>query len=157
MADPKFDTAAAHRHFAVSCFNEAWAVIDAPDRSAEDELRMLVLAYASLHHWMQRPDATDRNRSIGCWQISRVHAILGEAAPALRWGLAALEHARDAGAFYVGYAHEAIARAAACAGDADLAREHLARARAALDAIEDADDRAPLARDLDAIQRTLSA
>lgn len=151
MAQPTFDILAAHKHFAASCFNEAWALIDKTDRTEADQQRVLAAAHASLYHWMHRPDATDRHRSIGCWQIARVHAILGEGAPALRWGRASLAYAADAPPFYAGYAHEAIARAAMCDNDARLAGEHLDLARGLLERIEDQADRDVLAKDLDTI------
>jgi hypothetical protein len=47
-----------------------------------------------------------------------------------------------------GFAHEAIARAAADVDDVDTFSEHLQLAKDCLDGIEDADDREVLASDL---------
>jgi hypothetical protein len=76
--DADFDADQAHRHFSASCFNLAWELIDKPDRTAEDDEQMVRLAQASLWHWTQRSDCTDKNLSIGYWQVSRVCALLGD-------------------------------------------------------------------------------
>lgn len=36
MEKPNFDLDAAHRHFSVACFNQAWALLDKPDRTPRD-------------------------------------------------------------------------------------------------------------------------
>jgi len=44
---------AVERQLAVGLYNATWELIDAPDRSSGDDLRMLHMAHASRHHWAQ--------------------------------------------------------------------------------------------------------
>ena len=69
----------AHKFFSTSCFNRAWDLIEKSNRTSSDDEQMLHLAYTSLWHWMQRTDCSDSNLSIGYWQLSRIHALLGDA------------------------------------------------------------------------------
>jgi hypothetical protein len=142
-----------HRKHAAGCFNEAWQLIDKPDRSEAEDREMLLLAYASLWNWTQRPDCTPRNLSVGWWQVSRAHALLGEAQPAARAGRASLAHARDESPFYAGYAHEALARAAVVANDVGARDRHLEEARRCLAQVRDEGERSMLAADLDSIRK----
>jgi hypothetical protein len=143
------ETQAAHRYFSAQCFNEAWDLIDKPGRTPEEERRMVALCHASIHHWLCRPDCTDRNRSIGYWQASRVEAVLGNAEQARRWGEVCLEYSRELGPFLLGYAHEALARAAMLAGDRDVMERHLDAAHGQAACVEEPDDREALLKDLD--------
>ncbi|WP_395741367.1 hypothetical protein [Prosthecobacter sp.] len=72
------DSASLHRAFSADCFNRTWQLLEKPDRTAEDDEQMLLLAMASLWHWTQREDCTLRHRSIGYWQVSRVYAVRGK-------------------------------------------------------------------------------
>jgi len=38
--EPSFDVTAAHKYFAVNCFNSAWGLIEKKDRTAEDDEQM---------------------------------------------------------------------------------------------------------------------
>ena len=146
--NPPFDLAAAHRFFAPDCFNRTWELIEKPDRTAADNEAMLLGAMASLWHWTQRADCTDQNRSIGHWQVSRVYALLSQGENAMRHAQRSLELVGDAGPFFVGYSHEAIARAALLLGDAVTAESHLGAARQFLTQIPGEKDRAFLEKDL---------
>jgi hypothetical protein len=148
MDAPKFDLAAAHRFLAANCFNRAWELIEKSDRSDEDDLEMLLCALASLWHWRQRPDCTDRNLSISFWQVSRVYSLLGEGGNARRFAELCLAKSRDETPFYLGYALEALARAAMICGDREQMQKHLTEARRAAVLVEDPQDRATLERDL---------
>ncbi len=129
--DPGFDVKAAHKYFAAECFNRTWGFIQKPDRTPEDDEQMLLLTFASQWHWSQREDCAPTNVSVGYWQISRVHSILGQADNARRYGRLSLDALKgETGLpFYFGYAHEALARAEMVAGDKARMEEHLARAR----------------------------
>jgi hypothetical protein len=61
------------------------------------------------------------------------------------------EAATDREPWDVAAAYEATARAHAAAGDEAAARDWVRRARQALEAIGDADDRQPIEHDLDAL------
>lgn len=84
---PDFDVQTVHRYFAAGCFNKAWEFIENHDRSAEDDLVMLQTAMASLWHRSQPGDAEPKNLSIGCWQVSRVYALLGRADHSRRYNV----------------------------------------------------------------------
>jgi hypothetical protein len=140
-----------HRVLSVDCFNRCWTLIDKADRTPEDVENMVLLANSSLWHWKQRSDCKPLNLSIAYWQVSRVHALAGEAGPARRYGKKCLEvtEANRLSPFYVGYAYEALARAEAADGDTARASEHLTKARSQLAGVADKDERALLAADLD--------
>ena len=118
---PSFDAAPAHRYFSTSCFNEAWQLIDKVDRSAEDELQMILLAHASLWHWTQQEDCTSRNLSIGYWQASRIYSLLGQSDNARRYGQLCLDISQQENPFYLGFAYESLARAESVAGNREQA------------------------------------
>jgi len=145
---PDFDVVAAHKYFAASCFNRAWDLMEKNDRSPEDDRMMIALNQASLFHWSQRPDNSDKHRSIGYWQASRIQALLGNAVEARRYGEVCLSYSGDLDPFYVGYAFEALARAARLAGDEAKAAEYLAVAREKVKAVSRKEDRDLLEADL---------
>lgn len=136
------------RTLASHAFNRTWEFLDAAELTREQEEEMLAATFTQRHHWYQVGDA--RNHAIADWQVSRVAAVLGYADLALRFGERSLEVAIENGldAFVVGFAHEAIARAAADVDDVETFNEHLELARAALDEVEDDEDRDILAADL---------
>jgi hypothetical protein len=149
---PPIDIAAAHVYFSTRCFNQTWELIEKTPRTpAEDEL-MRALSHASLWHWMQRPDVTERNLSIGYWQLSRVYALLGRAADAADYGELCLQHSRAEAPFFLGYAHEALARAARVAGDLQRMNQHLSTARQLAEQITDIQDRTQLEQDLTSLR-----
>jgi hypothetical protein len=148
---PQFDISLAHRHFSADCFNRTWTLIEKADRTAEDDEAMILCALASLWHWTQRPDCADVNLSVGHWQVSRVYALGGQGANAMRYARRSLVLAVGASPFYIGYAHEAVARAAALLGDETTFQSHLAEATNCAAALTDESERAPLQQDLRAL------
>lgn len=143
---------AAERRLAVDLFNQVWTLLEQADRTPEDDDAMIHAAHASRHHW----DAvgTDVNRARGEWQVSRVYARLARAEPALHHAercLAYAEAADDAADWDVPFAHEALARAYAVAGDRERARHHLERARELAASVADDGDRELLRRDLSTV------
>lgn len=143
-----FDVEAAHRFFASECFNKTWDLMEKPDRTAADDRLMLALTHASIFHWSQRPDCSERNLSIGYWQASRVHALLGHAVEAKRLAETCLSLSAGLEPFFVGFAREALARAALLAGDGASAEEHVRAALAAAEQIDKREDRELLLADL---------
>ena len=152
MPSSDFDLAAAHQHFSASCFNGVWELIDKPHRSPDDDRLMVSMCHASLFHWRQRSDCTSRSLSIGYWQLSRVYALLGEADNARQYGRLCLTHSQNEPPFYLGYAHEALARAESLAGNRALAEEQLALAREQASMVADTAEREMLQRDLETMQ-----
>ena len=153
MTDPATDPTMAdletwHRTFAPKAFNETWSLLDLDEPTREEEEDMLSSAFAQRYHWYAV--GTPRNRAIADWQISRVATVLGYSDLASRFGERSLAVCIDNGldAFVTGFAHEAIARAAAEVDDVDTFTEHLEAARQKLAEIEDPEDREVLEADL---------
>jgi len=146
-----------HQHFSASCFNECWNLIDKADRTDEDTENMILLASASLWHWKQRDDCKPLNLSIGYWQLSRVYALAGRHDMAQLWGERCLAVSLDGKLepFFLGYAHEALARAAIGHKDFDSAAAHLDKAEAELSRVEDDEEKALLKPDLDALREMI--
>lgn len=138
-----------HRTFAPRAFNYTWNLLDLEERTREEEEDMIASTLTQRFHWYQV--GMPRNNAIGDWQVSRVFAVLGYAELARRFGERSLATAmdNDLGPFVTGFAHEAIARAAADVDDIATFEEHLALARSFVDRIEDAEERDALAADLD--------
>jgi hypothetical protein len=146
------DVANAHHYFSASCFNGVWGLLDKPDRTSDDDQLMVSMCHASLFHWLQRPDCTPRNLSIGYWQLSRVYAVLREPELARRYGHESHKHGQNEGPFYMGYALEAIARAEFLAGNTSEANQIVAKARQLSQSVSDQEDRKMLDSDLDSLQ-----
>lgn len=148
---PGTDSHNCHRTMAAELFNRTWELLDMGDRTPADDREMLGAAYASRYHWRMVGDA--RNQSVSDWQMSRVWAVLGDASRAADHGRLALQIAEvdDVGPFYVGYGHEALARAAQLDGDQVTRDRHLAAARDLLAEVGDTDEAALLRKDLDDI------
>lgn len=142
------DLAVWSRTFAPRAFNRTWEYLDADGLTREEEEDMLATVFAQRYHWYEV--GSERNKSIADWQVSRVTGVLGYADLARRFGERSLEIAIEYGldAFVRGFAHEAIARAAASVDDIETFTEHLELARVALSEVEDEEDREVLAADL---------
>lgn len=145
---PAFDEAFAHRRFSGMAFNRAWDLLDKPDRTPRENDEMLAATFASLWHWLNRPDATDLNLSIGYWQVSRVFAVLGDGPNAVAWGERCLAVSQNQPPFYLAYAHEALARGYRVLGDDAKKHEHLATAKKLAETVEEAGERSALEADL---------
>ena len=148
---PPFDLAVVHRFLSAQCFNDAWSLIGKADRSADENEALISLCHASLWHWRQRADCTSRNLSIGYWQLSRVYALLGEAANARKYAELCRDVSAAEGPLLRGYACEALARAAMVGGDRAAAVRLKREAHLLATQVEDTDDRALLVNDLNSI------
>ena len=130
MADPSsFDTDRAHKFFSAYCFNSAWEFIDKPKRTSSENEQMIQYTLASLWHWSQRPDSTEKNLSIGYWQAARVYALAGEAENSLKYAQLCLDITPTDDSFYLGYTHEAMARAQFLSRRKEEAQSRLSEAR----------------------------
>lgn len=156
---PTFDLSDAHRFFAARCFNNSWQLIDKPARSAEDDEQLIALGHASLWHWTQRSDCSAKNLSIAHWLLSRIYAVVGDVVQAQRYARSCLRISErgEVEPMFMGYAYEALARAAQLAGDRNAAQRFLQVGAELADKIEEEDDRKLLKTDLDAIRAALSA
>jgi hypothetical protein len=140
-----------HRPLAVSCFNRCWDIIEAPERSAADERELLSLAFTSRWHWGFVGGPTQF--IIGDWMIARAASVVGEHHLARRF----IDVARDAldndsPDWLRASVAEGSARAARAAGDEDLFRSELTRARELVAAIAGAEDRDLIAAQLAEIE-----
>ncbi len=153
MPEPKIDLAAAHRWFAVDCFNRAWEYINKPERTPDEDEEMIRLSLASTWHWTQRPDCTNINRAIGLWQIARVYTLAGQAENARRYGQMCLEVSQnpDMPPFYLGYAYEALARAESLGGDRQVVKALVMEGKRLAEQVAEEEDRSLLLADLDTI------
>jgi hypothetical protein len=138
------------RQLAVDLFNRAWKLMELEARTPEQDDELVHTAHASAYHWLQVGTAANRARSE--WQCSRVYVTLGRVEPALHHARRCLELCEASpGALEdwdLPFAHEALARAHALAGDLDEAARHLALARELGARIQDAEDREHLEADL---------
>ena len=143
-------TPAEERQLAVDLFNHAWTLIELDGRTAEQDDELIHAAHASRHHWAAV--GTPANLARGEWQLSRVYTVLGRAEPALHHAQRCLVYCEanpDALEDWdLPYAHEALARAHALAGEADGAGRHAAAARELTARVADAEDREHLEADL---------
>src|SRR3954452_19122404 len=139
--EPVLDQA-AERRLAVDLFNHVWTLVEKDGRSADEDDEMLHAAHASRFHLLAvgpRIHAAPGER-----QWSRVYCVLGRPEPALHHARRSLElalEADDAEEWDVPFAHEALARAHAVAGDVAEARRYVELARTDAAEIADADDR----------------
>ena len=146
-----FDPAAGHRYFSADYFNRVWGLLDQAERTREDDEQMISMCHASLAHWRDREGCEPRHLSVGYWQMSRVYAVVGKGTPARRYARLCLEASAGEAPFYLGYAHEALCRAAKLKGETGEAEQHLADARRQLELVEDPDERMALGADLDSL------
>ncbi|HEX5000523.1 MAG TPA: hypothetical protein VFY29_20035 [Terriglobia bacterium] len=150
--EPAFDLRAAHRYFSALCFNKAWDLIEKAGRTSEENEEMIRLSQASIWHWTQREDCARANLSIGYWQASRVHALVGNAGEARRYGDLCMEQSRGEAPFLMAYAHEALARAAQVAGNTTECSRHREEAERLAADLTDKDERALLEKDLETLR-----
>lgn len=139
---------AAERALAVELFNHAWALLDKEDRTEADQEQVIHCAHASAWHWSRV--GTSENRAVSEWQVSRVYSTVGRAEPAVhhaRLCLAFAETVPDA-AWVRASAYEGLARAYAVAGQSKIALDWRERAVAALEGIDDPQERAVVEQDI---------
>jgi hypothetical protein len=136
------------RRLAADLFNEVWTLMELDDRSREADDRMLNAAHASRYLWGEV--GKPLNRARGEWQLSRVYSILGRAEPAVHHAGRCLAECSENAitGFDLAYAHEAMARALAVAGDRQASDDHRRTAERHAESIDASDDRALLLADL---------
>jgi hypothetical protein len=149
MSDPK-DDMKVHETFSVYCFNSAWDLMDKTERTPTEDEDMLRLSMASCWHWTQRPDCTNQQLSIGYWQISRIHSMLGRSIEARRYGELCLAASHDTSVtpFSLAYAYEALARASALAKNEAMKLEYIDLANKVIETMSDAEMKTMLLNDL---------
>ena len=143
-----------HRHFAASCFNACWELMEKVGRSAEDNRVMVSLAYASRWHWSQVEDRKPVNYSRSEWQLSRALVLAGQPEAALdhaRNGLELIDQHPEIGDFDRAFAHESVARALVALGNAESAQSHLKQAQDLAERVTNEKDRIWLISQLETV------
>lgn len=144
--------AAAIRREASRLFNRVWELLDTRGRSSEQDAEMIRAAIASRTLWglVGGP----REACIGEWQTARVYETLREGRLAGPHADAAvtLAEREELGEFLVASAHEAAARAATVAGNAEDFAEHHAASAEAGERITDPEERAIWRSDFDSLR-----
>lgn len=148
MSTVSLPASSAHHHFAPTCFNRAWELLEKPSRTPAENDEMLLVAIASLWHWSQREDCEPRNLAVGYWLVSRVQAVLGNGLEARRYAARSAMHAAGDSPYFMAYAHEALARAGRVLVDEAALQRHLAEAERLLREVTDAEERRMLTADL---------
>lgn len=136
-----------HRTFAPRFFNHTWELMDRGDLTEDEMDEMLSSAFAQRAHWYQVGDA--RNRAIADWQVSRAAVLAGFPHLARRFAERSLRVSTDLDPFVLGFAHEAIARAASLVDDVATFEQHVEAARDLVSEIDDDEERTALTADLD--------
>jgi hypothetical protein len=148
LATPHEADLALHRKLAAELFNGTWTLLENPERTPDDDARMIHMAHASAYHWLQVGTPLNFGRSH--WLCSRVYSVLGRPEPALYHAQLAhdicMEH--GIGDFDLAYAFEALARAHAVAGNRGESDAWRDRAHAATADVAEAEDRELLLSDL---------
>ncbi len=138
-----FTISQAHYQFAVDFNNQTWELLEKKNRTRMEDVRMLDFAHASLAHWRAAGGAVRHQR--GEWLVSRVHAVLGEGAAALKHAQLCFQLLEDNKSEMddsdIAYAYEAIARAYAVNGEKQEARKYIELAKKAGEAIQNNRDR----------------
>jgi uncharacterized protein YndB with AHSA1/START domain len=139
-----------HRAQGVTANNSVWELLDGREHTPEEADELLQRAYASAYHWKRATGATVINRARASWMMSRAHVTLGHGEVALfhadRCAAFTEQAVHDAADFDHAYAYEARARALACLGRIDEAREMRRRAESVT--VADEQDRAIVEGDL---------
>lgn len=154
-----FDTTAAHKYFAAHCFNTSWQLMGKATRTMEEAEELIALGHTSLWHWMQRPDCTPHNLSIAHWLLSRIYSVLGDAPMAQRYAGSCLRISMEGNVapMLLGFANEALARAAMVQRDWTTVAEFLRQADELVEQVDEAGDRKVLTDDLATIRDALTA
>ncbi len=143
-------TAEQVRALAQMTNGEVWALLTKPDRSEDEDHRMVHAAHASLYHWLQVGTAVQHQR--GVWLIAHVYTVLAQSDEAVRYAERCMRltrlHADGLEDFDLAFANLGLARAYALAGRLDEARHYQVAAAAAGEAIANDEDRAIFLDDL---------
>lgn len=149
MSEPIiFNETAAHKKFAVDCFNKIWPLLEKKDRTSEDNETMILLAHTSLFHWLQIGIPLNEQR--GEWMLARVYTVLKDKAHSLHHAkrCLTLTEKHDLKDFDLAYGYESMARASALNNHPVECKKYLELARKAGEDISEKDDRELFINDL---------
>ena len=139
-----------HRSLAIEANNSTWEILGKPfdQISKTDAEEMIRRAYAAAYHWQRAEGAIPANAARADWLLSRVWAVCGNGALAMRHAQRCFDTCESNSLvdFDLAYAHEALARAHACLGDREEAKRH--RTLASEVSIADAEDKSMVDSDI---------
>lgn len=148
MAEPPFDLAQAQRWFAVEFNNLAWELVEAAERTAVDEERMIHAAHAACLHWLAAGNLVNQLRAQCLLATAYARANLPESA--VRHAERSLALSAEAGITQTPFdratTHGCAATAYRLAGRSAAAREQFRLARGAAEQLTDPDDLALFTR-----------
>jgi hypothetical protein len=134
------ETAAWQRRLASQANNRAWALAEAPARSAEEDEEMLQAAHAAMYFW--RSVGNDNNRAHAAQLLAHAYALLGLAHPARHYlAKAQMFFGEGAEPWELALAHAVAANVAAANRDAQAHAQHHANAVRLIEALADPEDR----------------
>ena len=143
MPESTFDTAAAHRWFAIEFNNRAWDLVEAASRTDDETDEMLHTAHAAWVHWRAAGDELNRLRAECLLATAYVKA--GSAESAVRYGRSCVRLSEQVGAeqtpFDRASVHGCLAAALSLAGERSSATEQEALAIAAAAQLTEEGDR----------------
>ena len=150
IEETKYTEQEWHRKTAVDLFNLTWRLLEKPDRTDQDNDRMIHAAHASRYHWGEV--GAPANLARGEWQIAHVYTILNQSQPALYHARRCLTICETNGLadFDMAYAYESVARALACTGNTPESAKYRRLALEAGHGIQDREDRGQFLNDLQA-------
>lgn len=129
-----------HKYFAVNCNNEAWNLIDKPERTAAEERQMLYLAFTAAFHWSKIGTRINYARA----EILLAHALslVDNGDQAMQYALSALSffEAGNGEDWDLAFAHLEASLAAATQGDQQQHRLHYQKAHELGEAIHEPED-----------------
>jgi hypothetical protein len=139
MSEPTFDLAKAHLWFAIECNNQAWDLVEKPNRTADETQQMIHLAHASMLHWQAVGTAVNRQRGENL--LATVYVAAGDAAAAVRHAERCLslsvQNAKEESPFDRATALGCAAKAHALVGDAAQADRLRTLAKTAAKLLDD--------------------
>ncbi len=141
--DKTYTVSQAQYIFAVEFHRKTWELLEKTERTPFEEVRMLDYAHASLAHWRAAGTAVRQQR--GEWLVSRVHAVLGDGAHALKHAILCyqiiMENRNEMEDFDYAFAFEAIARAYTVSGEQANALKFIEQAQKAGESIKELEER----------------
>lgn len=141
-----------NRRWGRTLFNRAWEILDSGEDEPAAQRELLSAAFGQRWHWMEV--GGPKERAIAEWQVGHVLARLGHGELALPFARAALEEVEawdEAPLWLRASAYEGMARACAAVGDADGRATWTERCQAALEQVDDDEDREHIASQLASI------
>lgn len=133
----------AHHWFAVEYNNRTWSLLAQDSRNEEENELMIHNAHASLMHWKEA--GTQINELRAYYLLTNAYAAAGEGQAALRYAdrSLALEQDKPEGLadWDTAFIYDAVARAHAADGNADLTQQYRNHAREAGELIANEEDR----------------